>query len=672
MSAQPTGSTASPLDPSHAMRALEDASEREQIFELLLRAARSRTGFAALLSVHAEHLRGRRALAEDGLDAARVAGLRIPRNAVPALEAAIASGAPAVAALATGEPFLDGLLEQLGGATPAALILPVAIAQRVVALVVAHRGEAPLPAGDVADLLPLVAASGPALARALAARSRAATPVPPSRPTPRPARAATSGYEILEVSIDPAALEPPPGEPPESRASLRESIDELRRREAWDELAEAIRDRIREGLAGGEPDEDEQLALLVELVRIEAELLGRPDRAIDALRGAQTIDAADPRVLDALEALLAAEARWGELADLLDRRAALTEDVRARAAILARIVEIARERLGDDDRAAAACERILARDPAHEVAARELAAIHEARGQWQPLAALLLDRASREDGGGIDTLAQVANIYEDRLGDAYAAFLVWLTVYRREPDRPHLIDQLDRTAALAAGGRARPDAAGGGAWDDLVAETEALAAELEAAHPEAAARAWSLIGRWHRDHTANRDAAARALERALRANPDDLDSLTELTELLRADGRWMDLIALLSRRAEAAQSPARRGEIYAELGALYEAQLGQPDQAIACYERALEGADEPAPLLVELHRLYLATEAWEALAELLPRLIAALGPSVPPAMLVDLHVELGGILAERLGRPDDAVRAFKDALSLDPRHAAAH
>jgi tetratricopeptide (TPR) repeat protein len=636
------------------MRALEDASEREQIFDLLLRAARSRTRFAALLSVHAEHLRGRRALADDGLDPAPAGAVQLPRNTVPALEAAIASAAPAVAPLATGEPFLDGLIEQLGGAAPAALILPIAIGRRTVALVVAHRGEAPLAEGDVADLFPLVAASGAALARTLAARSRAATPTTPPRPEAR-TRAPSAGYEI-EVSIEPPA---PPA---------REALAELRRREAWEELAEAIRERVREGMEGGEPDEDEQLDLLLELGRVEAERLGRPERAIEALRGAQTIDAGDARVLDPLETLLVRQGRWGECVDLLEKRAALTEEPRTRIAMLANLAAIARERLGDDDRAAAAYERILAREPGHEVASRELAEIHAARQDWQPLVALLLDRATREDGGGVATLEQVAHLYEDKLGDASAAFLVWLTVSRRDPDRPHLIEQLDRLAVRAAG-RAGPEA---GAWDEVVAEAGALAAELEAAHPEAAAGVWNLIGRWHRDHTANRDAAVHALERALRANPDDLDALTELPELLRADGRWLDLIALLARRAEAAQLPARKSELHAELGELYETQLAQPDQAIACYERALDGAPDPAPILVELHRLYLATEAWEALAELSPRLIEALAPSAPRAVLVDLHVELGAILAERLRRPDDAVRAYRDALALDPKHAPAH
>lgn len=627
------------------MRALEDAGDREQIFELLLRAARSRTRFAALISVHADQLRGRRALAEDGLATAAADALQIPRGTVPALEAAIASREPAVAPLATGEPFLDGLLEQLGGASPAVLILPVALGTRTAALVVAHRGNAPLTTADVAELFPLAAASSAALARVLAARKRAAT----------------DGYEI-EVSIGDGDGdgEPEPGGPASepSVAAKREALAELRRREAWSELAGALRDLVREGMERGEPDEDEQLELLLELGRVEDERLGRPDRAIEAWRGAQTIDAADVRVLDALEALLVRRERFRECVELLEQRAALTEGERPRIAILLNLAALAREHLGDDERAAAAYERVLAREPANEVAVRELEALYAARGRWQPLATLLLDRASRESDTG--ALEAAARVYEEELGDAHAALLVWLAVLRREPEATHALDPLDRLARAA------------GAWDEVLAEHAALAEELEAAHPDAAARIWHLVGRWRRDHAADRDAAARAFDRALRANPDDLDTLTELLELLRADGRWTELIALLERRAEAAPDDARRAELYAELGELHETRLARPADAIACYERALAGAPDPAPILVELHRLYLQTEAWDALGDLLPRLVLALAPSTPPAVLVELHVELGGILADHLGRPDDAVRAFRDALALDPKHAAAH
>src|SRR5262245_15224928 len=106
VSAEPTATKGSPLDPANAEAAIEDADDRQQVFDLLLRATRSRARFAALLSVHSDHIRGRAALADAGIECHGVDTLRIPRNTVAAFEEAIATGAPSVGPLSTGEPFI--------------------------------------------------------------------------------------------------------------------------------------------------------------------------------------------------------------------------------------------------------------------------------------------------------------------------------------------------------------------------------------------------------------------------------------------------------------------------------------------------------------------------------------------------------------------------------------
>jgi tetratricopeptide (TPR) repeat protein len=580
--------------------ALEDADDREQIFEVLLRAARSRTSFAALLSVHSDSLRGRRASAERELDASRIATLHIPRNVVPAFETAIATRAPSVGPLASGEEFIAGLLELLGGRTPAALVLPVAIGARVVALIVAHRGNKPLTLADVADLFPLMTASSPALARVLAARAKAA---PRSEPA----------YEVEIVVPD--------------AAKRRAMIAKLRADAAWEELGDAIRELVREGMEHGDPDEDEQLELLLELGKIEADRLGRPDRAVEAWRSAQTIDAGDARVLDALQALFVQEGRWEDCAQLLEKRVALADDPARRIALLLELAALEHERLDDTEGAIAAYERILHWQPEHETATRELEALYSSRQQWEPLAALLLDRASRVQDvkQSVAALEAVAQMYEDKVGDLRAAFLVWLAVFRREPTSPSVLEQLARLASSAH------------AWDEVLAEGTALAEEFEAEHPAIAAQVWALAASWAREHSANPEPVVRALERA----------------------------------AALEQDPGRRSALHGALGELYATRLADPGEAIACYEQALADEPEAPSVLTALHQLYRQTEAWAALADILPRVIAVHdSPSERPRVL-DLHVEYGELLADRLGRPDDALRAFEAALALEPGYPAA-
>jgi hypothetical protein len=76
--------------------------------------------------------------------------------------------------VATGDAAADAVLMRMGGVVPAsALLLPVTIRSRVVALVYAHRGVQPVSVPEVAEVLPLASEAANALSR-LILRAKAA------------------------------------------------------------------------------------------------------------------------------------------------------------------------------------------------------------------------------------------------------------------------------------------------------------------------------------------------------------------------------------------------------------------------------------------------------------------------------------------------------------------
>src|SRR5262249_1405902 len=152
---------------------------------------------------------------------------------------------------------------------------------------------------------------------------------------------------------------------------------------------------------------------------------------------------------------------------------------------------------------------ILAIDAGHDVASRELESLYTEQERWQQLLALLLDRASRhrDPQERIGALMTAANLYEGKLHDPVEAFLVWVTVFRREPTRPHLIEQLDGLA------RAVPDCS------ELVREAGKLADEIAREHPTIAAELWRQIAMWLRDRLGNREEAVRAFDLAAQLDP---------------------------------------------------------------------------------------------------------------------------------------------------------
>lgn len=186
----PVAST-TPLDPAGARTALAAASKRDQIFEVLLRAIRSRTTYAGLLTVQGGAAIGRLALAGDVFDTEDIARVLIPLDASSAFKKSVESASPYIGPIASGDEELDAMTRRLGGVMPsAALLLPVAIRGRVVAIAVGHRGSEAISIAEVAELLPIAGATADALA-ALIVKAKSAVPEPalPDEPTEKLVRA---------------------------------------------------------------------------------------------------------------------------------------------------------------------------------------------------------------------------------------------------------------------------------------------------------------------------------------------------------------------------------------------------------------------------------------------------------------------------------------------------
>ncbi|MFT3696144.1 MAG: HEAT repeat domain-containing protein [Kofleriaceae bacterium] len=177
----------SPLAIVRARELLATAEDRDSVFLTLLRAARSKARYAALLTVQGGAAIGRVALAETGIDIGAIANVLIPLDTVSPFRSVVNNQQPHIGVLKSDDPAIDAMVIRLGGTMPpSALILPIVLRDRVVAIVVAHRVHSDLKLVDVAELLPLGAAAADALGRLIvkhkAAGYRTADQAVPSIP----------------------------------------------------------------------------------------------------------------------------------------------------------------------------------------------------------------------------------------------------------------------------------------------------------------------------------------------------------------------------------------------------------------------------------------------------------------------------------------------------------
>ena len=172
-----------PLPVARAREMLATAEDRDTVFLTLLRAARGRARWAGLLTVQGGAAIGRVALAEPGLDVSQVHTVLIPLDTVSPFRTVAANGQPHIGPIVSGDPGIDAMVLRMGGTMPpSALILPVLLRDRVVAVVLAHRVHSDTRLADVTELLPIATAASDALGRLIVKHKAAGYRAPSEAP----------------------------------------------------------------------------------------------------------------------------------------------------------------------------------------------------------------------------------------------------------------------------------------------------------------------------------------------------------------------------------------------------------------------------------------------------------------------------------------------------------
>ena len=424
--------------------------------------------------------------------------------------------------------------------------------------------------------------------------------------------------------------------------SARTALERLYEREArWEDLCALLEVELAEL---GSPAE--QVAQLLRMARLREDRLGDLEGAAALYGRILAIDPSSRVALPALGAALARLGRMEELAELLRREAELADDPRRAIAFLQRRAEVVDEHLGDQERARAAWEDVLAAAPAHLPALRALGRLHARAQRWEELAALYRAEAdaSSEAGPAADLLHRVGELLERRMGrvdDAVAAYRETLTlapshlpalhalarIYRARGDDEHLVE------VLRAQGAAR-------------------SAPVERAAPLAEA------ARIAEERLADPERAIEHYEEVLRIAPDFAPALRGLDRLYAQTGRF-DALATL-RRSAPDSTPDDRAARLLRLARLEADRTGDRGAALAAVDELLRLAPgSPAALLLEM-RLAPDPErrarARVALAE------AASDPEPRAALFAGAALEL---------RPATARRdALSRAAALAPESAA--
>ena len=397
-------------------------------------------------------------------------------------------------------------------------------------------------------------------------------------------------------------------------------------------------------------DATAKVAAYEELARIDGELRG--DQA-SALIAWGTIAELDPTRIPALRALerhYIAEGAGAELSAILAKIEALCDAPGDQVALA-----MARARLDEQQgRAGDALEherRALAAAPGTRMAlfrlethARDAGASAELAGLEEAIATFFTGDA-RAQGS---FLARAGDVHA-QLGQAADAGARYRAATEVMPDH---VPALHAWRRIALGAELWPDA------------VEALEREAAVARTNAdKARLYHLAAATAMDKAQDPDKAGENLRRVLVLDPRHDDALVRLRQLYQEQGRYEDLVQLLSTRVESETDRARLIELHTALAGLFRDFLGDRERAKTHLRAVIQRDPVNVAAVGALSDIAWEQGQWQEAAD---TLIQRARLEKNPRILKEVFYRLGLIYAERLPDPKWALKSFERVLQIEP------
>lgn len=388
---------------------------------------------------------------------------------------------------------------------------------------------------------------------------------------------------------------------------------------------------------------------LVEIGILCRDRVGAVNDALFAWRAALQADPHNAEAAVALEALLAREGRWRELAELLAWQVETARDDAQGIAARTRLAEVLHDRLGDGRAAAAALRPVLDLRPDHVPTLDRLCALYRELEDWGACAEVMGREAwlLADPDERLVARCDVARLLDEKLDDPHGAFDWYGSALEEQPSAPGLRSIVGRLAERT--GRhteyARILQLAAGVLTDASQRRDVLR--------ELARVQW--------EHLEDPSGAEATLEALLAEAPADHAALAALDALLLAQARWPALAEVLARRAALAGGDAR-ADLCCRLGQLYESYLSDLPRAVERYREALQVSPEHPRALARLEAIHLAAGDWSALFEIYGRRAAA----AAPAERARLHARMARLAEELVERGADAVALWARVLDDAP------
>ena len=433
---------------------------------------------------------------------------------------------------------------------------------------------------------------------------------------------------------------------------------------SWDEVVTSYRHAI--AAADHDGSRDVGIMLRLRLGRVLVDSLQMVDDALEVYRAVYEADGENVESIAALERLYRQTSRFGELLGIYEKKRELSTTPEEKKAINAEIARLYENEIKDVDRAIDTYVQVLEDEPTDATALAALDVLYGRLGRWEPYVDVLRRRIELDvtEVELVDLKFRLGSTLERHLGEPAGALENYREILFVEPTHEGARGALE--AMLE--GDLRSEAASilesiyeeRGDWPRLIRALEILSgAEGDLEKRVALKRKAARISAERVNDAAH---AFAVLASALRDDPALPETRDEIERIAESSGAQEELVTLYGDLAASLTDALLARDYWMRIAGIDD-RLGDVDRAAQAYYKVLALDPADAEALAALDHLFTRTQRWEDLIGVVERRIEQTGDARDREAL---YATTAQIYDERLGRPEDAVAAYKKVLDLEP------
>ncbi len=391
---------------------------------------------------------------------------------------------------------------------------------------------------------------------------------------------------------------------------------------------------------------------------VQLQFLGQVDAGIASYQKVVEVDSQPAAAVQKLEELCAKRNDWAPLISAWERRAETQRDSGRRIEALRNAAALSTDRAGDPRNSVRLQRKLLTLSPGDAQAASSLEKYYEDSddntGLIDVLKAKLLAAATPEDA--VEILRKIARTSEEGARDVDTATEHYLKILEIQDTNRDALDALARIYESTE------------QWAEFIEVTRKLIKVTTDRNTKALLyfRCGSVMeAKFSREHD-----AIRYYDAAIKTSSACLPAVHGLRDLYRRREEWPRVIETLELEVKLWQDDKERAGVFAQIGRIYEQQLGDTERATNFYESALTVDPECVPANQALFEQMFERGEWTKAQPLAATLAQKAIRDGDPTTRSEFFRKRG-IVARMTGDPKSAADSLIYALEIKPLNTQA-